>query len=135
MADLAEYMQRGEEEVVEEVEEEVVEEEEDPDEALRAKAQEAHLAQAWRLAKLGCWDSAQTRLGVWDGTLLEVATDDELASDGSEDAPSDESSDVSTEGSAGGVPSSDEADSEEDEAVARAAAVRARFGAISSARR
>ena len=119
MADLAEYMQRGGEEVVEEVEEEVVEEEEDPDEALRAKAQEAHLAQAWRLAKLGCWDSAQTRLGVWDGTLLEVATDDELASDGSEDAPSDDSSDVSTEGSAdGGAPSSDEADSEEDEAVA-----------------
>ena len=114
-----EDMQR-EEEVVEEVEEEVVEEEEeDPDEALRAKAQEAHLAQAWRLAKLGCWDSAQTRLGVWDGTLLEVATDDELASEGSEDAPSDESSDVSTEGSAdGGAPLSDEADSEEDEAVA-----------------
>ena len=47
MADLAEYMQRGEEEVVEEVKEEVVVEEEDPDE-LRAKAQEAHLAQAWR---------------------------------------------------------------------------------------
>ena len=113
----------AEPEVEEELEEEEGEEEEDPGEALRAKArlkaQEEHLAQAWRLAKLGCWDSAQTRMGVWDGTLLEVATDDELASDGSEDAPSDESSEVSTEGSGGGAPdSSDDADSEEDEAAA-----------------
>ena len=113
----------AEPEVEEELEEEEGEEEEDPGEALRAKArlkaQEEHLAQAWRLAKLGCWDSAQTRMGVWDGTLLEVATDDELASDGSEDAPSDESSEVSTEGSGGGAPdSSDDADSEEDDAAA-----------------
>ena len=113
----------AEPEVEEELEEEEGEEEEDPGEALRAKArlkaQEEHLAQAWRLAKLGCWDSAQTRMGVWDGTLLEVATDDELASDGSEDVPSDESSEVSTEGSGGGAPdSSDDAESEEDEAAA-----------------
>jgi hypothetical protein len=121
-------VQRGVAMAEQEVEEELEEEEggggaDDPGEALRAKAhlkaQQEHLAQAWRLAKLGCWDSAQTRMGVWDGTLLEVATDDELASDGSEDVPSDESSEVSTEGSGGGAPdSSDDADSEEDEAAA-----------------
>ena len=120
MTEIAALM--AEQEVEEELEEEEGEEEEDPGAALRheahLKAQEEHLARAWRLAALGCWDSAQTRMGVWDGTLQEVATDDELESDGSADAPSDESSEVSTEGSGGGAPdSSDEADSEEDGAA------------------
>ena len=89
---------------------EEVESDED-DSAFRAKE---HLAQAWRLAQLGCWDSAHTQMAALQEQ--EVVTDDELAGDGSEDELSDEPSEVSTEGTvAGGSGAGSSSDADEED--------------------